>query len=286
MNTEGRWAISIYYNLLVASGRLAARVRLNLVQGGQEEFRKRRRWFAPLAVRLTNLYLKATGAGLRMLPDKEWLAWEQEVHCVIGRWCHRDGDSLVTPNFKGPTVCEILRSSAPDSVKLEVMSAAVVELRRLHQRRVGGHYLTHGDAAVHNVCFSGGQAEWFDFERVHVDRDLTWRRAQDMLAFANSAVNALGAGSVGLVARSMARYQDAEVLSETARQAIGWRQRPVELQILQAPWSYTTQLLLQETLQRSKISAKNLDAPSSSLNDSSQDRLHQILINIHCDHPG
>ncbi|MGE0493608.1 MAG: hypothetical protein AB7S38_30645 [Vulcanimicrobiota bacterium] len=245
-----------YYAALVASGRLAARLKLNLVEAGSGGFSKRRRRWAPLAVGMANWYLRVTGAGFRMLTCQEWLAWERAVHTqVLSRPVRVDGVTLHTPALPGTTLLEYLASSDSGPAKVEAITSALAELRRLHHLQVNGNWFTHGDAATHNVCYADGQAFWLDFERRHRGRGLVWCRAQDLLAFVNSAATALKE-DLGLLKRALVRgYPDPEVLQELAGQARDWRSNPVDLQVIQAPWSYSLRSRLEELLSDCSVNA-------------------------------
>ncbi len=236
----------LYYTFLVATGRLAARVRLNQIRRQRHTYRKRRLPWAGWAVAVANVYLRLSGASLKMLSEKEWLNREVRVHQVLGRWCDLEEGELVSSN-QGPTVSAILRSKLPEEQKAKVLQTTVRELWLLHQCRIDGSYLTHGDAAAHNVCFRDGRAVWLDFERDHTSNNLTESRAQDLLALAYSAAWALGGESLELVVRALDVYPDEQVKNELRNQLLGWRRRPVELQLVQAP-SYQVHLWLAKRL--------------------------------------
>lgn len=234
---------SAYYTLVVASGRLAASVKFSHVVRAGDSYRKWRKPWAGALLKLANGYLWVTRAGLRILTGGDWVEWELAVHreALDRRLLVEEGQVLVTPRVPGTVLFDLLRSEREASLKQAALAAALRELHRLHQVEVKGSPLTHSDAATHNVCYDveNGRAYWLDFESRHVGRSLRWRRVHDLLAFTCSAASALPPEQFSLLVPALREgYPDPALLKELVRRLEGWRGRPVELQLVQAPWDY------------------------------------------------
>ena len=150
---------------------------------GLAEVRKRRRFHAPLLIRLGDVLMTVLGTGVRILPQREWEENERALYATLyGRSVHvRPDGTLVLPWLPGRTLADLLEDPTVDrstrSVALELATAALAGLH--------GRGFTHGDAMAENVIvdLEGGAARWFDFETVHDPRrTLAWRRADDSRA--------------------------------------------------------------------------------------------------------
>ncbi|MBI3926430.1 MAG: hypothetical protein HY319_12890 [Armatimonadetes bacterium] len=243
--------MNVYYVAVVASGRLAATIKLGKVWRRDGGFGKKRRFYAPLVVTLANIYLRLTGAGLRLLTNREWLSWEQEVWRRSGRDARVSGAELLMPEIPGVPLSSILASGASRNQKATAIATSLRELHRLHHE-LG---LTHSDAATHNVHYEPLEvrAWWFDYESRHEGKSPGWRRAQDVAAFLSSAAAKTGPDLEILEAVVPEAYPEPAILGQALDMLNDWRSHPVLLQLIQAPWSCARLAALQRLRERSAI---------------------------------
>jgi hypothetical protein len=150
---------------------------------GEHLVRKQRVSYAPLLIWLGDSLLAILGAGVRVLPQREWENRERRLYKGLDdRAIRIDADgALVLPLLAGQTLSSILENPAvPESRRAQAIEHAVVALADFHRRG-----LTHGDAMAENVLvdLDAGIARWFDFETGHdSNRPLIWQRADDVRA--------------------------------------------------------------------------------------------------------
>ena len=182
-----RFADAAWFRLCLTLGRILRSARYASVRisgrDGEQEVIKRRRFYAPLLIRLGNPLLTALSTGVRVLPQTEWQQRERMLYRELhGDSIRVDSDGgLVLPRLPGATLAAVLETEQLDeSDRMLAIERAVVALAELHDRG-----FTHGDAMAENVMIdiAAGVARWFDFETVHDPRRaLVWRRADDVRA--------------------------------------------------------------------------------------------------------
>ena len=183
-----RLAERAYYGLCLALGRLLrsvkyAKVRIVRGQDGAREVRKRRASYAPPLVWLGGLLVRILDAGVRVLPQREWVEREQRLYRVLrGASIGVEADgTVVLPCLSGETLARLLEERGlEESLRRDAIERAVIALAELHH--LG---FTHGDAMADNVIVDAdsGAAHWFDFETIHdTSRALAWRCADDLRA--------------------------------------------------------------------------------------------------------
>ena len=176
-----------YFSLCLALGRLIRFARYSTVrivrQGGTDQVKKSRSFYAPLLVGLGNVLVKLLDAGVRVLPKQDWVRRERSVYRrVHGASIRLDPDGmLVLPRLPGVTLAALLEDpSVGESYREKAIELAVVALADLHEMG-----FTHADAMAENILIDleSGTAHWFDFETVHdTSRSFEWRRADDVRA--------------------------------------------------------------------------------------------------------
>lgn len=150
---------------------------------GQRLVRKRRRFYAPLLIRMSEPLVRLLNTGVRVLSQREWEERERRVYwSVHGRSIRIEADGvLVLPCFAGRTLANVLEDPAvEESARRRAIERAVVALTEFHH--LG---FTHADAMAENVVvdIEANVAHWFDFETVHdSNRAMAWRRADDVRA--------------------------------------------------------------------------------------------------------
>jgi hypothetical protein len=176
-----------YFLCCLTAGRLLRSARYSeariVRQDGALRVRKRRRFHAPLLVRLGGPLVRILDTGVRVLPQRAWEERERQLYRSLrGAAIGVDADgTLVLPCLTGSTLAALLEDPAlEESARKRAIERAVVALAEFH--RLG---FTHGDAMAENVLvdLEAGVAHWFDFETVHdPGRPTAWRRADDLRA--------------------------------------------------------------------------------------------------------
>lgn len=150
---------------------------------GELQVRKRRSFYAPLLVRMSDPLVRILDAGVRVLRQREWEERERLIYLSLhGTSIRVDAaGTLVLPCLPGKTLASLLEDpELGESVRKTSIERAVAALAEFH--RLG---FTHGDAMAENVLvdLEVGAAHWFDFETVHdSSRPVVWRRADDVRA--------------------------------------------------------------------------------------------------------
>jgi hypothetical protein len=150
---------------------------------GELRVRKRRAFYAPVLIWLGEPLMRILNTGVRVLPQRDWVARERHVYgTVYGKAVRMAGDgALLLPALGGNTLAALLQDPRTDVRRRnKAILCAVAALMELH--RVG---LTHGDAMAHNVLVDvdAAAARWIDFETEHDSRrSMAWRRADDVRA--------------------------------------------------------------------------------------------------------
>lgn len=230
----------LYFNASLRVGRLLRAGRYSDVQvvgeHGRAEIRKRRRFYAPLLVRLSGPVFRALGTGMRVLPQQAWIDRERQLYARLERPPVRvEGSTLVLPVLPGTTLSLLLADRAlSPSDRASAIGLAGQALAELH-----GRGITHGDAMAENVLvdLAGGAAHWFDFETVHDgDRPAAWCRADDLRALVTTSLVATPADEIGgtLTAFSEA-YRNDDAWSRLAEHFTRVVQRPLPFHLGQAP---------------------------------------------------
>ena len=176
-----------YFLLCLALGRLLRLGRYSTTHVGDADgelvVRKRRRFYAPLLVRMGGPVMRILDTGVRVLPQREWEEREELIYSRLRAASIRidAGGTLVLPCLPGETLAALLedRELAASSRK-RAIELAVIALTEFHQQG-----FTHGDAMADNVLIDleAGVARWFDFETMHeASRSMAWRRADDVRA--------------------------------------------------------------------------------------------------------
>jgi hypothetical protein len=173
--------------LCLALGRALRGARYSSVRTGPEDgelqVRKRRVFYAPLLVWLSDPLVRLLDTGVRVLPQRDWEERERQLYLSLrGTPIRVDADgTLVLPRLAGETLASLLDDpKLDDSVRKRAIELAVAALADFHARGC-----THGDAMAENVMvdLEAEAAHWFDFETTHEPGRLTiWRRADDVRA--------------------------------------------------------------------------------------------------------
>ena len=235
-----RLAEAAWFHVCLTLGRMLRSARYANVRisgrDGEHEVIKRRRFYAPLLIRLGNPLLTALNAGVRVLPQTEWQERELPLYCQLhGDSIRIESDgSLVLPFLPGVTLATLLEDEQLDeSDRMLAIERAVVALADLHDRG-----FTHGDAMAENVMIdiAAGVARWFDFETVHDPRRaLAWRRADDMRALLATCLLRTHPDHSGpTVHRILDVYADEEVARLVAASFGSVWQRPLIFHLGQA----------------------------------------------------
>ena len=177
----------LWFDACLAAGRLLRASRYSSTgivrREGIVEVRKRRRFHAPVLIRLGDVLMKVLGTGVRILPQREWEENERLLYDSLYGSPIRvgPGGMLVLPWLPGRTLAALLEDpSVGGSSRRRALELAAAALAELHARG-----FTHGDAMAENVMvdLEARVARWFDFETVHDPRrTLAWRRADDVRA--------------------------------------------------------------------------------------------------------
>jgi serine/threonine protein kinase len=229
-----------WFRLCLALGKLLRAARYSSVQvvnwDGERTVRKRRSFYAPLLIWLSDPLMRILDTGVRVLPQRQW---EERERAMYGRMADASvriegGGTLVLPALPGETLAMLLENPLLDaSGRTGAIELAVKALAELH--RSG---FTHGDAMAENVMvdLDGGIARWFDFETVHEsNRAMTWRRADDMRALLATSVVRTSAHERAEVIRLMVEvYGDNEVTEQVAHSFASGLRRPLMFHLGQA----------------------------------------------------
>ena len=176
-------AARAYFATCLASGRVLRSARYSEARIVDRQVRKHRVFYAPLLIWLGNPLLKILGAGVRILPQRQWEERERTIYrSVYDASIRIDVDgTMVLPCLAGETLATLLEDpTLEESVRDRAIERAAVALAGFH--RLG---FTHGDAMAENVMvdLDAGIARWFDFETLHdSSRPMVWRRAEDLRA--------------------------------------------------------------------------------------------------------
>ena len=175
-----------YYRLCLALGWLLRSVRYSKVRivshDGAMQVRKRRVFFAPVLIWMSNPLIRILDTGVQILPQGEWEERERRIYWRLrGMSIRIDADAvLVLPCLAGKTLATLLEDpKLEEAARKTAIERAVMALAEFHH--VG---FTHGDAMAENVLVdNAGVASWFDFETIHeASRPVLWQRADDVRA--------------------------------------------------------------------------------------------------------
>jgi len=152
-------------------------------QDSQIQVRKRRFFFAPLLIWMSDPLVRILDTGVRVLPQRDWEERERRIYRSLrGTSIRIDADGmLVLPCLAGETLATLLEDpELEESVRKTAIERSVIALAEFHH--LG---FTHGDAMAENVLVDveAGVAQWFDFETIHdSSRPVAWRHADDVRA--------------------------------------------------------------------------------------------------------
>jgi len=176
-----------YFLLCLALGRLLRSARYSKArivdQEGERQVRKRRAFYAPLLIWMSDPLMRLLDTGVRVLPQRDWEERERKIYWrLYGTSIRIDDDgTLGLPCLAGQTLATLLEDPELDeSLRKKAVELAVVTLAEFH--RLG---FTHADAMAENVLVehNTGLARWVDFETIHdSSRPEVWRRADDVRA--------------------------------------------------------------------------------------------------------
>lgn len=241
--------------------------RVRRVQGaGGPIYIKARHRRSALLVGAGNACLKLWRGELLGLPERDWLAWEQQVGALawpqdVSSRVRVEGRSLLCPALPGEPLGVILRSNRSLQSRLRAVEIASLELQRLQRFELrfpdgGWRSWSHGDAHAGNVVVDvEHHAAWFDFETVHAAWcPRLWRQADDLRALAYSCAAACRASEYEALARIVARSIGGPCLrQELLRQSGQLQRRARAFHLAQAPlgWAEHQEFghALQEALQ-------------------------------------
>ena len=107
--------------LLRASGYSETRI---VRRGAAAEVLKRRRFYAPVLIRLGDVLMKILGTSVRILPQREWEENERLLYDILyGAPIHiRTGGALVLPWLPGKTLATLLEDRGVDGASRRVNS--------------------------------------------------------------------------------------------------------------------------------------------------------------------
>jgi hypothetical protein len=233
-----------YFALCLASGRMLRSARYSTVrivyQDGQQLVRKRRRFYAPLLIWMSDLLVRLLDAGVRVLPQRDWEQRERQIYRrLYGASIRVDADgTLVLPRLAGLTLATLLEDpELEESIRKMSMEHAAIALADFHRRG-----FTHGDAMAENVLVDvdTGAVHWFDFETNHeASRPLVWRRADDLRALLVTCVfRTAPAKRVETLELILRAYADEDVTRVLAASFTSIWRRSLTLHLLQAPLSF------------------------------------------------
>ena len=209
-------------------------------QNGALAVHKRRSFYAPLLIWLGDPLIRILNAGIRVLPQRDWVEREHQMYLSLhgaAIHVHTDG-TLVLPCLSGKPLAALLEHPGLDeAVRKRAVELAVVALAEFH--RLG---FTHGDAMAENVLvdLDAGVAHWLDFETIHDSRrPMAWRRADDVRALLTTTLIRTSpeqlAGTLQLI---LDAYANEEVTRQLAANfASTWR-RPLAFHLAQAALSF------------------------------------------------
>ena len=233
-----------YFCLSLAVGRLLRAGRYSKTRivrdDGDFHVRKFRMFYAPLLVWLGDPLVRILGAGVRVLPQRDWEERERRVYQSLrGMSIRIDADgTLVLPRLAGQTLAALLDDpELEESVQKRAIECAVVALAEFHL--LG---FTHGDAMAENVIvdLAAGVAHWFDFETVHdSSRPIAWRRADDVRALlATCLVRTAAEKRAETIRLILHVYADQEVTRHLATTFTSVLRRPLPFHLGQAGLSF------------------------------------------------
>jgi hypothetical protein len=180
------------------------------------------------------------GAGVRILPQREWEERERRIYqSLYGTSIRIEADgTLVLPCLAGETLATLLEDPEIDeSVRKTGIERAVVALAAFHRRG-----LTHGDAMAENVMIDldAGVARWFDFETIHEPgRPVAWRRADDLRALLATCLLRTAPGRLAGIQRLILDvYADQEVVRVLAASCTSEFSRALPFHLAQAGLSW------------------------------------------------
>jgi tRNA A-37 threonylcarbamoyl transferase component Bud32 len=233
-----------YFALCLASGRMLRSARYSTVrivyQDSQQLVRKRRRFYAPLLIWMSDLLVRILDAGVRVLPQRDWEQRERQIYQrLYGASIRVDVDgTLVLPRLAGLTLATLLEDpELEESIRKTSMERAAMALADFHRRG-----FTHGDAMAENVLVDvdARAVRWFDFETNHeASRPLVWRRADDLRALlVTCVVRTAPEKRVETLEFILRAYADEEVTRVLATSFTSIWRRSLTLHLLQAPLSF------------------------------------------------
>lgn len=233
----------VCFGLCLVLGRLLRASRYSQArivrEDGELSVRKRRRFYAPLLVRLGGPLVHMQDAGVRVLPQRDWEERERRLYrSVHGLSIRIDADdTLELPYLRGDPLAALLSDGKLDGdARRRAIGLAVAALVRLH--RLG---FTHGDAMAENVMvdLDAGVAHWFDFETVHdTSRAPEWCRGDDVRALLVTCLVRTDRNDVaGTLRLILDAYADPAVTRQLAAEFSTVCRRPLPFHLGQAPLS-------------------------------------------------
>jgi hypothetical protein len=223
-------------------------------QEGGLHVRKRRDFYAPLLIWMSDPLLRILDAGVRVLPWKDWAERERVMYRELhGASIRIDAKgALLLPFLAGETLAALLENpTLTKSARRMAIERAVAALAEFH--RLG---FTHADAMAENVLvdLEAGVAHWFDFETTHdANRSMAWRRSDDVRALlATCLVRTVPDERTEVLHLILDVYEDEAVTRILAATFASAWQRPLAIHFVQArlsfPWFKDIGRLLKERL--------------------------------------
>ena len=201
---------------------------------------KRRRFYAPLLVALSDPLIAVLNTGVRVLHQRDWEERERALYRdVYGLSIDVDADgTLILPHLRGQTLAATLEDAAlGDTARASAIKVAVTALAAFHAKG-----FTHGDAMAENVMVDreAGVARWFDFETAHEEsRSMAWRRTDDVRALLATCLLRIRRGSLAeTLELILDTYADDEIARLAGMSFAAVWQRPLTFHLGQAPLSY------------------------------------------------
>jgi len=233
-----------YFFLCLALGRVLRGARYSGVrivpEDGELQVRKRRVFYAPLLVWLSDPLVRLLDTGVRVLPQRDWEERERQLYLSLrGTPIRVDADgTLVLPRLTGETLACLLDDPKLDELaRKKAIELAVAALADFHARGC-----THGDAMAENVMvdLEARAAHWFDFETAHEPGRLTnWRRADDVRAlFATCLLRTAPEKFAETLQFILDVYADEGVIRVVAASFTSVWRRPLTFHLGQAGLSY------------------------------------------------
>lgn len=191
---------------------------------GGTHYLKKRRWYAPLIIIASNVYLRISSTNVYFLSRSKWLLWEHKVYKeILGKEARIDNHStLVLPKLEGVTLSVLLRSKKEsEPKKIEAVRWAVRAIETMHKSRIiwpdgQERSFSHGDAKADNIiCDPVSETCYIlDYESIHdVRMSSEFRHADDLRAIIYSAAEYIEPHSLNQLCRMAVRnYNNRAVL--------------------------------------------------------------------------